>query len=327
MLLLIGTIKAKGGAGLGLASLENEKLTLLWSDSRLVNPNWQAICPDGRIFTVHNSPEDPKKGLVSEIRVSQEGMEILSTRETQGSSPCHLARSANGRFLLCANYASGSLSVFSLEKEGIGELVQLIQHSGTGPHPTRQSSAHIHQVTRIPNLPDHFCVVDLGIDELVVYRQEENGQLTKSYAIPVPAGQGPRHVAYTSTNQAYLVTELGNRVYPVHFGEKEGFVEGNGVSTLEDPSLPNTAAALWISRDDQTLWASNRGEGTLVGFSLPELKKQAVCTLYGKEPRDFCLLEDGLMVAACQDAGLTLLQDGKILDQVEYPGAVRVQPL
>lgn len=169
--------------------------------------------------------------------------------------------------------------------------------------------------------------VDLGIDALVVYRQAADGLLSECYRISVPAGQGPRHMAYAPDGSAYLITELGNRVYPVLFEEMEGYVQEPGVSTLMDDQTPSAAAALWASADGKWLYASNRGEGTITRFALPGLQRDASYRLVGREPRDFCLVDEHLILAACQDAGLTLLRDGQIIDSLPFPGAVRVVKL
>lgn len=52
-------------------------------------------------------------------------------------------------------------------------------------------------------------------------------------------------------------------MYPVMFGENAGKVVGEGVSTLEDWTSVNLAAALWPTADDQGLLVSNRGEERL----------------------------------------------------------------
>ena len=61
------------------------------------------------------------------------------------------------------------------------------------------------------------------------------------------------------------------------------------------------------------------------------LKKSAVLlagsALMGSAPRDFCVVDEHRLLAACQDAGLTLLQDGVIADTLRFPGAVRVMRL
>ena len=45
---------------------------------------------------------------------------------------------------------------------------------------------------------------------------------------------------------------------------------------LEDLASVNLAAALWITPDDQGLLVSNRGEGTIVRYTIPSLEKTAV---------------------------------------------------
>lgn len=204
----------------------------------------------------------------------------------------------------------------------MGNEVKL--NEGHGTHPTRQKEPHIHQITRIPTRKNCFCTVDLGTDALTVYQQAKDGLLSELYHFSVSAGQGPRHIAYAPDGSAYLITELGNRIYAVTFGEEAGAIHGEGVSTLENSQTPNTAAALWASADGQCLYASNRGEGTIVRYELPTLHKTAVYRPRGNEPRDFCLVDDHLIIAACQDYGLTLLEDGKIVDTLPCKGKVRV---
>ena len=324
---LIGTLTHAGGAGIGRVRLEDGRLRLLWTDGALTDPNWLCSGPDGRIFSVSSDADAPMSGCVNELRVTQTGMELVSRQPTSGVEPCFLEVSPDGRLLLCANYGTGSLAVFSLTETGIGPMIQLVRHHGAGPHPTRQTGPHLHQVVALPMLPGCYCAVDLGLDALVVYRQDARGLLTERYRIPVPAGQGPRHVACTRAGDAYLITELGNRVYPVRFGPDGGSVLAPGVSTLSDEATPGFAAALWPSADQRCLYASNRGEGTIVRLALPSLRREASHALMGSAPRDFCVVDEHRLLAACQDAGLTLLQYGVIADTLRFPGAVRVMRL
>lgn len=327
MFVLIGTIQRFGGAGIGLVEIENDKIKLHWSDGQLNNPNWIHRGPNDRLFVACNNAPDPVCGSVAEISINRKGVRVHSIQAAGGTATCFLEHSLDGRFLLAANYSSGSFSVFPILKEGIGEKIQLIQHSGKGTHPTRQEAAHVHQVTAIPGTENRFCVVDLGLDALFIYEQNDEGLLRECYRIPVPSGQGPRHVCYDAKGNAYLVTELGNRIYPVIIGENEGKVIGDGVSTLKDTKLPNTASALWISNDENTVYASNRGEGTVVSFRLPKLELAGRYPTAGKAPRDFCLLGNGSILAACQDQGLSLLKNGEIIDVMDYPGAVSILPV
>ena len=321
---LIGTLTRIGGIGIGYARLENNRLRLLWADHTLTDPNWLSVSADGRIFSVSSDMNEPMRGCVNELKISVTGMEVISRQATNGNGPCFLTFSDDGRFIFCANYGTGSVAVLPLNEHGIDPCIQLIQHEGHGTHPTRQKEPHIHQITRIPTLQNCFCAVDLGTDTLTVYQQAKSGLLSERYRISVPAGQGPRHIAYAPDGSAYLITELGSRIYPVTFGEKEGTIHGTGVSTLENSQTPNTAAALWASADGQYLYVSNRGEGTIVQYELPSLRKMTAFHPMGNEPRDFCLIDAHHILTACQDYGLTLLEDGKIMDALPCKGVVRV---
>ncbi len=326
--LLIGTLTRLGGPGICYVRTDGEHLTQLWTDGTLTDPNWQDVSPDGRIFSVSCDGPEPMDGCIHELTITPEGMKVLSTRSTGGKEPCHLTFSEDGRFLLCANYGTGSLAVFPISPNGIGDRLQLIQHIGHGLHSTRQTGPHLHQITRIPTLPGCFCAVDLGLDRLFVYEQDETGLLCERYRIAVPAGQGPRHMAYHPVNgDAFLITELGNRVYPVKFGRDSGQVLGDGLPIPKNADDVNYAAALWFTSNGNSLYASNRGEGSIVRLAVSPLRKTQTLFLPGKLPRDFCPLGDEMLVAACQDQGLYLLREGKVLDFLPCPGAVRVMEL
>ena len=193
---LIGTLTRMGGAGIGRVRLENDRLRLLWTNGSLTDPNWQSLGPNGRIFSVSSDMPEPMRGCVNELKISETGMDVISRQATEGNGPCALSFSADGRSLLCANYGTGSLTVFPLTQKGIGPCRQRIQHEGRGPHPTRQAGPHIHQVTRIPTLPCSFCVVDLGIDALVVYHQAEDGSLSERYRICSRRSRAAAHGIY-----------------------------------------------------------------------------------------------------------------------------------
>lgn len=126
MYLLVGTLTTMGGAGIGLVKLENDHLSLLWSDDRLYNPIWQEISPAGRVFTTHSDRNKDPAGMVSELRITTSGMDILFTQSTSGNGPAHLTLSTDGHYLLCGNYNSGNLSVFPIIDAGIGDRLQLI---------------------------------------------------------------------------------------------------------------------------------------------------------------------------------------------------------
>ena len=324
---LIGTLTRLGGPGIALVRLINDELTLVWEDDRFTDPSWLSPGPDGRVYAVSSDMPGPEKGCVNELEVTASGLRLLSIQPTGGSAPCHIGISPDGRFLLAANYLSGSLAVFPLRDGHIAPRVQLVRHEGRSVHPVRQTAPHVHQATYIPHLPGMACAVDLGTDALVVYEQDaQTGLLSERYRVCLPPGEGPRHVAYGPDGACYLATELGNKIYRVRLRPDGGSLS-DGVSTLDNPQCDSTAAAVKLSADAKHVYVSNRGEDSIAGFSLHPLRRTTVWKHAGKTPRDFILLPDNKALVACQGEGINLLADGRIAASLPLPGSVCVLPL
>ncbi len=323
MKFLVGTISQMGSRGLAMVEVKDCKIHLLWEDHSLINPTWITCVAPGIAYVVSSNYEGEFTGCINQIAYNEKGMQILKRLPTNGNSPCHIALTENGSFLVTANYRSGSVTIMSLNKGSLSETIQTVVHEGKGVHPQRQEQPHVHQISTIPTLPHCFCAADLGTDALVVYEQDTvSGQVKERYRIHLPAGEGPRHVAFSEDGAGYVVTELGNKVFPVHFLETEGFVD-TGVSTLLNPDVENTAAAITVR--DGSIYVSNRGEDTIAVFNPKPLEKNRSIRTVGRGPRDFCLLpEKDRILAACQGDGLYLLDGDTVIDFLPLVGAVRV---
>lgn len=92
----------------------------------------------------------------------------------------HLAVAPGGKFLLVANYGSGTVAV--LPVSGAGELsdqVQLVRLEGeAGPHRVEQTGFHPHQIVFDPS--GRFVLIpDKGLDRVFILRWfGETGSLT-----------------------------------------------------------------------------------------------------------------------------------------------------
>ena len=177
------------------------------------------------------------------------------------------------RFLAVANYMSGSVAGFHLERDGrIGALTSLAAAKGSSVNPERQTSPHAHQV--VFSADDRFLYVpDLGIDQILIYDVAiEDGKLTPHNppSVSEKAGMGPRHMAFSPDRRfAYLLSELKSyvTVYQAddanwrHFGRFRRSLRCPG-----DPSNRDGAAEILVHPSGKFVYASNRGPGTIAVY-------------------------------------------------------------
>lgn len=209
-----------------------------------------------------------------------------------------LHESAGGRYLLAANYGSGSVSVHPVGADGrLGARTDLVVLDGRGPDPRRQQGSHAHQVVHDPDT-GRIGVVDLGGDVVCGYRLDP-GTGTLAATEPLlrcAPGAGPRHAVRHPGGAWYVVNELDGTVAtftrpggpPVHVAP---------ASTVDGPNQP---AGIALSADGRWLYVSNRGPDTITTFALDGdgvPRVLAETPTGGAWPRHFAIVDDLLLVA------------------------------
>ncbi len=222
---------------------------------------------------------------------------LLNQRPSMGSGPCHLVLDKKSRWLLVANYGSGSVAVLPVGADGrLGEATSFMQHTGQGIDPKRQRGPHAHCVTLDP--ANRFAFVcDLGLDKVMTYRFEaRHGKLTPGEPAftTIKAGAGPRHMVFRPDGRfAYVLNELNSTLNAFSYDAKTGgLTEMQTISTL--PGYydgPNSGAEVGIHPSGKFLYASNRGNNTVVLFGI-DAKKGTLTYIEeqgtgGKTPRHF----------------------------------------
>uniref|UniRef100_UPI003F7F7BA5 lactonase family protein n=1 Tax=Streptomyces flavofungini TaxID=68200 RepID=UPI003F7F7BA5 len=118
--LFLGTYTSQqgGGQGIGLASYDDTtgQLTGTGTIGGVPDPSFLALHPSGRtLYAV----DERERGGVTAIALASDGKhEVLGTRGTGGAAPCHLSVHPGGRWLLSANYGSGSVAVHPIDASG-----------------------------------------------------------------------------------------------------------------------------------------------------------------------------------------------------------------
>ncbi|MFE7710259.1 lactonase family protein [Streptomyces sp. NPDC057486] len=309
--LLLGTYTstAGGGTGIGVAGYDRPagRITGRTTVTGVDNPSYLAPHPSG---TTVYAVDEQEQGGVTAVALAADGtFRVLGTRSTGGAGPCHLSVHPSGRWLLSANYASGSVAVHPIAADGsLGERTALVAHTAPSPGPG-QDGPHAHQIVTAPD-GGHVLAVDLGNDTVYTYRLDlRRGVLHQvSYALLRP-GAGPRHLTFHPGGRfAYLACEVDNTVVVC------GYDPATGTLTPGTPQATGTGpgtsypAQLLVTGDGRFAYLANRGHNSLTRYAVEgggaALRLIDTVPVGGDFPRHIAFSPDGgLLFAANQRSG------------------------
>jgi len=112
----------------------------------ILNPSYLTIHPQQSFLYAVNEVQrfggQPGGGVSAFSIDSVSGeLNLLNEQPSHGEDPCYISIEQTGRFALVANYTSGSISMFLIQKDGrLGPVSEVIQHSGSSVHAERQSA-------------------------------------------------------------------------------------------------------------------------------------------------------------------------------------------
>jgi 6-phosphogluconolactonase len=282
-----------------------ENITL---EAKLDNPTYVALSKDNNyLYSVVKAGS--QGGTASYSIKETETLKLVNQHLEEGSSPCHVSLDSTDKYVFSANYHKGEVMAFPVKEDGgLKEASAHEVHEGSGPNPKRQEKPHAHYAAL--TLDDKYlCVVDLGIDKVLVYTFNE-GKLIKHSEITFKPGCGPRHMAFhPNKNYAYIMTELSSEVVALEYNEREGcFDILQYISALpENYKEESSGSAIHVSPDGRFLYAANRGHDSIAVFAVNEstgmLQFVEHTPSEGLNPRDFTIVPGGnLLIAANQDS-------------------------
>jgi 6-phosphogluconolactonase len=239
------------------------------SHIKTANPSYITVAPGEKfVYAVHEIGKEGKGGEVAAFSFNKKDgtLTFINQQLTGGDHPCYVEIDKTGKWVIVANYSSGSFSVLPVNSDGsLGVATTTIQHVGFGKIPGRQKGPHAHCAKLSPDNKWLF-VADLGMDKVMIYAFDAiTGKITPAkdpFAASEP-GSGPRHFTFHPNNKyAYLVEEITGTV--VAFKYSNGALKSlQRISSLPvgDTGLIGSAD-IHVSPDGKFLYASNRGKGT-----------------------------------------------------------------
>jgi 6-phosphogluconolactonase len=266
------TVTGIAAPGIGLAALDR-------ATGQLTIDGYYAGVANS--FSITSSPErdvlyaasDVPDARVYALRIGPDGgLTPINDQSTEGSGAIYVSVHPSGRYLLVANYDSGSVVVNPiLAGGGLGPVTSFAQQKGSGPVAGQQDGPHAHQTVTDPT-GRRVLVPDKGNDHVYIYGLDvATGQLRQQSRVYIAPGAGPRHLAFHPSGQhAYLVNELSSSVTILGYQPRTGAVWP--ISTL--PTVPpgtsplNAPSGIQLSADARFAYVANRGLDSIAIFAV-----------------------------------------------------------
>jgi 6-phosphogluconolactonase len=244
-----------------------------------VNASWHTKHPAKPVIYVGSGDAG---GTVSAFRIDRStGALTLIGRVTTDSAGTagglsYIGADKASDTILAANFAAGLTAALPIRKDGgLDAPASVVVDTGSGPHP-RQAGPHPHHVVVDPS--GRFALVaDFGADRVFIYHFDRETRVLSADETTGPAfyaanpGSGPRRLVFHPNGRTlYLLNELTADLHVLDWNPRQGQITPDQILSTDSPEYTGTksAAELRISRDGRFVYASNRGENTLVVFAV-----------------------------------------------------------
>lgn len=206
-----------------------------------------------------------------------------------GEEPAYITLHPSGKYVMAANYKSGSVAIFPIREDGgLSESCCVKQSIGTPSSPRPQAAdhgsfafsdhdgPHAHMIESAPEGKFVFST-DVGLDRIYQWHfNEMSGQLianNPAYIMASSKGAGPRHfVFHPKLDIVYLLNEQASIITSYHFNKKTGRLKmRSSISSLPvNYRGTSFASNIVISQNGCHLYAGNRLHNSIAHFLINE---------------------------------------------------------
>lgn len=329
-----------GSKGIYLLDYNEKKneLNILNTFSDSLNPSFIKLSKDKKHLFVACEKLPPSR--IDNYRVDKNyNLKLNDSVIFDGRSCCYININEENRFCVGAHYGSGDVFSYKYDsKYKFKKLVNRQRHDEVGPNKNRQEAPHAHSIRYIEGL-DLYVGCDLGSDRIDFYAYDKKGNLIESDIpyIKTGPGYGPRHTASSKNGKRLYVTcELENRVLYYELKNNKFELRQDISSIPRNYKKANTCADIHLSDNGKFLFASNRGNNTIVQYAV---NKDGTLTLidyfdcYGKGPRNFAVFKKYCVCANENSNTVTILEikdgilTGKLLNKIDIISPVCIEKI
>ena len=240
--------------------------------AEMVNPSFLTVSPDHRfVYAVSEDPLSLGPSMDSASYVSAFAVDPstgklrpLNTVPTGGTSSCFITMDKTGKYVLMANFGSGSVSVLRVKDDGsLGEVASFIQNVGHSVDSSIQSEPHPHSIVVSPD--NRYAIVsDLGLDQILIFHFDAATGMLSPPGPPtatVYPGSGPRHFVFDPAGKfGFQLSEMNGVVDVFAWDPAKGSLAAvqSAHTVPHDFVGSNHSAEIEILSDGKFLYESNR---------------------------------------------------------------------
>ncbi len=273
------------------------RLTLLGITPADGNPSFLAIDAQHRFLYAVN---EVAHGQVSAFAIdpANGALRPLGAVSSGGSTPAYVGLDRSGKWVLAANYGSGTVAILPVRADG--SLGQAIATPWVGMNAHEIVADPSNHFVYVPCLGSNW-VAQLGFDAAT---GALGPVVTPRFAVVSPE-RGPRHIVFhPDRKHAYLIDEISSSIEALAVDATSGQLSRLQVLSTRPAGATglNKAAAVWVDRAGRFLYASNRGDDEIAIFALDAAGRMTPVGFKktgGSWPRDFAVDPTGrwLLVA------------------------------
>ena len=296
--MLVGTYTKGRSTGIHVYDFNKKDGSVNIVDSaKTPNPSYLAVAPNQKfVYAVSETQRGNFSGKVRSFSFDKKTgkLNFINEQSSVGDNPCYIIVDKTGKWIVVANYTSGTLAVLPIKSDGsLGEAVSSSQHTGHGTNLQRQEGPHVHSTVLSPDNKFLF-VQDLGIDKIIIYSfNDKTGAIARKDSVKLKDGSGPRHFIFHPNGKwAYLVQEMGGTV--TAFNYASGKLHGTQTISALPANFNKffTSADVHISNDGKFLYATTRDSANIITvFKIDQktgkLSVVGTQSVMGKTPRNF----------------------------------------
>lgn len=269
--LYIGTGQNDTGIFACTLTLETGELSSTTEVVQAPRPGFLALHPKLPVLYAVTREQAKPSGGVRAFKIDGAKLTPMGQASSGDENATHLVVDPSGGAVVVANYGGGSTSILPLNETGdLQPLTSLQKHEGSSVNEQRQGEPHAHGVA-IDTSGKFALVADLGTDEVIVYRIEDDSQLKRHSTWKATPGAGPRHLAFHPNGRwVFCINELDNTLTSLAFDDQSGkLTEVHSIGTLpEDFNEPSTTAEVVVHPSGKFVYISNRGHDSTAAFAI-----------------------------------------------------------